>query len=171
MMKYYLANIPQPSQAQAQPQLTTHQVGLTVREGDNSALLHQIVAQLVVVVAGARPEGERVGGGLVLAGPLHLAQLGHQAASLLGETQQVQPQGVRGVEDGLETANQVVDVLQDGNVLPPVTPPQEAGAGGEEGEATDCSPSLRILAVHPHSDLPAHYLFHSTFNAEVEILL
>ena len=27
------------------------------------------------------------------------------------------------------------------------------GAGGKEGEAADCSPALRILAVHPHSDL------------------
>ena len=141
------------SQASSEPQEPTHQVRLTVREGDDSSLLHEIVAQVVVVVAGAGPEGERLGGGLVLAAPLHLTQLSHQAAPLLGQAEQVQAEGVGGVEDGLHAAHQVVDVLQDGDVLPPVTPAQEAGAGGEEPEAADCSPALRILAVHPHGDL------------------
>ena len=134
---------------------------MTVREGDHSALLHEIVAQVVVVlVAGAGPEGEGVGGGLVLTPPLHRPQLAHQTVPLLGQAEQVQPEGVGGVEDPLETAHQVVDVLQDRDVLPALTPPQEAGAGGEEGEAADCSPALRILAVHPHGDLPARHLFH-----------
>ena len=105
------------------------------------------------MVARPGPEGQGVGGGLVLAAPLHLAQLAHQAGTLLGQAEQVQTEAVRGVEDGLHAAHQVVEVGQHGDVLPPVAPAQEAGAGGEEPEAPDCPPALGILSVHPHGDL------------------
>ena len=126
----------------------TYQVRRAVWEGDHSPLLHEVVAQ-VVGVHRARPEGQWLGAVHILTLPLQVPDHGHQAGALLRQTHQVQPQRVRGVEDLLDAANQVVDVLEQ-EVLPAVTAAHHGGAGGEVGEGSDSFPSLRILPVHSH---------------------
>ena len=55
--------------------------------------------------------------------------------------------------DLLDAADQVVDVPEQGNVLPAVAAPQEGGGGGEVGEAAQRAPPLRVLPVHRHRHL------------------
>ena len=135
--------------------LSTHQVRLAVWEGDDAALLHEVVAEAARLVGGARPEGEGLGGVDVLTAPLQVTSHAHQAAALLRQLEQVQPEGVRGVEDVLDAAHQVVDVVEEGD-LPPLRPAHHTEAGGQVGEGADSPPALRILPIHPHCDLDKH---------------
>ena len=55
--------------------------------------------------------------------------------------------------DLLDAADQVVDVPQQGNVLPAVAAPEEGRGGGEVAEVAEGAPPLRVLPVHRHRHL------------------
>ena len=55
--------------------------------------------------------------------------------------------------DLLDASDQVVDVPEQGNVLPAVAAPEERRGGGEVGEVAEGAPPLRLPPVHRHRHL------------------
>ena len=55
--------------------------------------------------------------------------------------------------DLLDASDQVVDVPEQGNVLPAVAAPEERRGGGEVAEVAERAPPLRLLPVHRHRHL------------------